>query len=431
MSSSTPPPRLASLDQFRGYTVAGMFMVNFLGAFDAAPYLFKHHLTFCSYADTIMPQFFFAVGFAMRLSFGRRALSEGTGRAYWHAVKRSLGLALIAILWYGGKPLLPAGVTFNWESFKTIGIWGAIWKPLKVDSFQTLLHIAATSLWLLPVIRAGASWRVLYLVGSALMHLGLTHWFYFRWHNSDPAGIDGGVLGFLTWSIPTLVGTLACDAVMGQRAAGTGRGRMLTGLVMWSLALMALGWGISCGTRWYDIAEGGNADRPAGKLSEHPVFPPQDAFQRWMDDAKAGRWDRVLAEPPFVPPPHSRDRKTVGSKEIEVDNSLHYRPWNYWMMSQQCGSISYLTFSAGVSLAVFVLFYILADMIGLTIGLFRTFGTNALVGYFVHSIVDNTVKGYMPPDLPAVPMWIGFGVYLFCCWLIIRSLEKNKIFIKL
>jgi predicted acyltransferase len=429
MSSSAPQPRLGSLDQFRGYTVAGMFMVNFLGAFDAAPYLFKHHLTFCSYADTIMPQFFFAVGFAMRLSFGRRALTEGVGRAYGHAVKRCLGLALIAILWYGGKPLLPAGVTFNWESFKTIGIWGAIWKPLKVDSFQTLLHIAATSLWILPVIRARKMWRVLYLIGSALLHLGLTHWFYFRWHNSEPAGIDGGVLGFLTWSIPTLVGTLACDAVMGQRAGDTSRGRMLTGLVLWSLALMAFGWGISAGTRWYDVADGG--EPAATKLSENPVFPAQEGFQRWADDLRAGRWNRALAEPPFVPPPHSRDRQTVGDKEREIDNSPLFRPWNYWMMSQQCGSISYLTFSAGLSLLVFVLFYILADVIGLTIGVFRTFGKNALVGYFVHSIVDNTVKGYMPTDLPVLPMWIGFGVYFLCCWLILRSLEKNGIFIKL
>ena len=65
--------RIESLDQFRGYTVAGMFVVNFLGSFDATPVLLTHQNNFCSYADTIMPQFFFAVGFAFRLTFGRRA----------------------------------------------------------------------------------------------------------------------------------------------------------------------------------------------------------------------------------------------------------------------------------------------------------------------------------------------------------------------
>jgi predicted acyltransferase len=69
--------RIVSLDQFRGYTVAGMLLVNFIGGFTAVPAIFKHHNTYCSYADTIMPQFFFAVGFAYRLTFLRRAQADG------------------------------------------------------------------------------------------------------------------------------------------------------------------------------------------------------------------------------------------------------------------------------------------------------------------------------------------------------------------
>jgi predicted acyltransferase len=37
------PPRLASLDQFRGYTVLGMFLVNFVGGLAAVPAILKHH----------------------------------------------------------------------------------------------------------------------------------------------------------------------------------------------------------------------------------------------------------------------------------------------------------------------------------------------------------------------------------------------------
>jgi predicted acyltransferase len=112
-ASSEKPGRLKSLDQFRGYTIAGMFLVNFLGAFYAAPYLFGHHLVFCSYADTIMPHFFFAVGFSMRLSWSRRTKADGLAKTYWHSIQRSLALAVIAILWYGGRPHLPEGVTFR------------------------------------------------------------------------------------------------------------------------------------------------------------------------------------------------------------------------------------------------------------------------------------------------------------------------------
>ncbi len=72
--------RIVSLDQFRGYTVAGMLLVNFLGGYQAVPAILKHHNTYCSYADTIMPQFFFAVGFAYRLTFLRRVGSRVAGR---------------------------------------------------------------------------------------------------------------------------------------------------------------------------------------------------------------------------------------------------------------------------------------------------------------------------------------------------------------
>lgn len=85
---NTANKRIASLDQFRGYTVAGMFLVNFLSPFVAAPFVLKHHSSYCSYADTIMGNFLFAVGFAFRLSFGRRAIQQGLAQAYWHVFKR-------------------------------------------------------------------------------------------------------------------------------------------------------------------------------------------------------------------------------------------------------------------------------------------------------------------------------------------------------
>ena len=56
-----------------------MFVVNFLGGFAVTPALLKHHNTYCSYADTIMPQFMFAVGFALRLVLLRNAARDGRG----------------------------------------------------------------------------------------------------------------------------------------------------------------------------------------------------------------------------------------------------------------------------------------------------------------------------------------------------------------
>jgi uncharacterized membrane protein YeiB len=54
-SQTAEQGRIVSLDQFRGYTLLGMFFVNFCGRFEVIPAVFKHHNTYCSYADTIMP----------------------------------------------------------------------------------------------------------------------------------------------------------------------------------------------------------------------------------------------------------------------------------------------------------------------------------------------------------------------------------------
>src|SRR4051812_27526862 len=102
MSPPAPSPqrRVVSLDQFRGYTVAGMLLVNFIGGFQQVGAIWKHHNTDCSYADTIMPQFFFAVGFAFRLTFPRRVRQLGRWPARRAAIGRSLGLILLGLVIY-------------------------------------------------------------------------------------------------------------------------------------------------------------------------------------------------------------------------------------------------------------------------------------------------------------------------------------------
>ena len=76
-STVTTQPRLASLDQFRGYTIAGMCLVNFLAPFAAIHSVLKHNDTYFSYADTIMPSFLFVVGFAFRLTYLKRRRDAG------------------------------------------------------------------------------------------------------------------------------------------------------------------------------------------------------------------------------------------------------------------------------------------------------------------------------------------------------------------
>ncbi len=404
MSTDRPASkRITSLDQFRGYTVAGMFLVNFLGAFAATPLLLKHHNTFCSYADTIMPQFFFAVGFAFRLTFGRRAQQQGLGAAYMHVVRRLLGLVLISMVVYQAP-----NVTRSWSDFVEHGAWDAFRTALGGSIrtwFQTLMHIAVTSLWILPVIRASALVRIVFMVASAAAHIALSHWFYYDWVQTG--GIDGGVLGFLTWTIPTIVGTLACDAVV----APDGRPR-IGKIVVWGVLLMAGGWLMSCATTLYDVDPAAGAENLAASKS--------DPDQRWADDPVIPTQTRLethsisLAEPPFVPPPPPTEREE-----------------NYWMMSQRGGTVSYHTFAAGLSLALYAVFFVACDVWSWQLGLFRTLGTNALVAYVLHMLVDGAVSPFIPRDAPGWYVTAGFVVFFGITYLFVRKLEQDGIYLKL
>lgn len=399
------PPRLVSLDQFRGYTVVGMLLVNFLGSFAACPRVLKHTHDYLSYADTIMPQFLFAVGFAMRLSLGRRLQAEGSGAMFRRVAKRLLGLVLVALVVYTvGRR------AETWEALVQLGTWGAIEEPLKRHWFQTLMHIAVTSLWILPVIHCSPAVRLLWMSGSAALHVGLSHWFNFVWVNTPPNGIDGGPLGFLTWTIPTIVGTLACDLLVCPPGTPQLRSPLWGRAALVAVCLMALGYAFSCGTRFYDVPPSYQASLQQQKLAADPIMPSREQVQNKRAEENLTAW---LAEPPFVAPPDASGRQ-----------------WNYWMMSQRSGSLSYLTFAAGFALFVYLLFFVACDVWGWQLAFFKTFGTNALLAYVVHDQVGDAVKPFIPGDAPAWYVIAGLTLFFWITWLFVRSFEKRGMFLR-
>jgi hypothetical protein len=243
-----------------------MLFVNFLGSYHAVPAIFKHHNTYCSYADTIMPQFFFAVGFAYRLTFLRRLASAGLWRATRAVLTRNAGLVLLGFVLYHLD-----GEVRSWHELERLGPRGFLAQAFRRELFQTLVHIAITSVWILPVIAAGTAPRVAFLVGSAALHLALSSRFYLQWAWNTPV-IDGGQLGFLTWTIPTLAGSLAHDAIARARTTGVDP---IPRLALWSAVLMALGYGLSC---------------LGGRLAPPPFVPPRsgELVDLWTMSQRTG-----------------------------------------------------------------------------------------------------------------------------------------------
>jgi len=244
-----------------------MFLVNWLGSFVVMPEILKHHRSWCSYADTIMPQFFFAAGFALRLVYSRNAEKFGPWAAHRQALRRGLGLFIFGVVFYelgGSWKNWAALVEAGWSGFFSLKVWA--------NPFQALTHIGATSLWLVPVLARGAPVRIAFALLSAGLHLWLSHRFWFDTLIHSGV-IDGGPLGFLTWTLPTVAGSLAYDAVRG--------GRSMWHLIAWGVTLMLAGYALAC------LANGGGWAIP-------PFFANPRSHDLWTMSQKAGSASYLL-----------------------------------------------------------------------------------------------------------------------------------------
>jgi predicted acyltransferase len=405
-----PEPRIASMDQFRGFVVAGMVLVNFLGDFDRvradAPVL-CHNNTYLSFADTIMPAFHFAVGFSLRLTVLRRRARGVPGGARFG--RRFLGLALIGIALE-----LAENKSESWTVLSTRDFWEVLAPLLKSGFWNTLTIIAATSLWVLPVVGRGAAARVAFLVASSAVHLGICHAFYFHfmegrpsplsavWGSDGPRGLDGGPLGFLAWAFPQLIGTFAYDLV-----ARGGPYRASVGTLLGGVVLSVAGYALSCLAMLYPPTDPPTRSEGGAVVADSPVIPPAAGWCR--TDSKAR-----LAEPPFVQPAAEDQRQL-----------------NYWLMTKRVVTLPFQLASTGYALLVFSAFLLVCDAGGRSAGLFRTFGRNALATYLAHEVIGRAVSSYAPPDAPWPWVACTFLVYFLLTYAFVRDLEVKRIFLRM
>jgi predicted acyltransferase len=176
--------RILSLDQFRGFAIFGMILVNYLGQFDLIPETFKHPRFGMTFANTIAPYFIFAVGMGFRMSMGRRISKFGKAKAYWQAAKRYLLLIFIGILVYGPDPKCDM-----WDALVDIGFGGLLVLPFIMSSKLVRFIVA-----------------MVYLIGHQLI-FAFTSYGEWTMQNS----IDGGPLGIFPWAAILVFGTITYD----------------------------------------------------------------------------------------------------------------------------------------------------------------------------------------------------------------------------
>ena len=398
--------RIASLDQFRGYTVAGMFAVNFLAGLSAIPAVMAHHNTYFSYADSIMPGFLFAVGFSFRLTLLRRRLANGAKQTYLGYVRRSLALVLLSLVLYGFGSFVG-----DWSEVTRHGTWEFFARLLKADLWEVLAIIGVTQIFILPVIAASGRMRLIAMVGCLAAHTLLSYWFNFDfvygrdnwldavWGAAGKRAWDGGCFGVISWSVAMLAGSFACDLTSLRPPAQAARR-----LLLWGVVMMLIGYGFSCLTRLYDVPADVTVE---DSLAVSPVWPP---WERLAERSPVS----LLAEPPFVPPPPASRRQE-----------------NYWMMGKRVVSASLIVFASGFSFALYAGFVVVCDMGGRTAGLFRTFGQNPLAAYLIHHLVLVSIRPLVPNNSPLWYCLLGFAAFFGLTYLFVRQLEKQGICLRL
>lgn len=117
------PQRLASLDAFRGATIAGMILVNNPGSWDHIyPPLRHSDWHGCTPTDLVFPFFLFIMGTAMAFSLRRYLESDHPRRGLWVRTARRVIVLLALGLLLNASGAIMSGIASLWNGPPTLDL---------------------------------------------------------------------------------------------------------------------------------------------------------------------------------------------------------------------------------------------------------------------------------------------------------------------
>lgn len=449
MSTTTPTApttsdRIASLDQYRGYAIFGMMLVNFFGHYkiewvkelndspmkSALEFIFGqqlHHFgEYMTYADTIAPIFMFVVGIGMRLSWLRRVQHVEPGAARKAMAKRYFTLVLIAFAIYSG---------WLWDALMNIGLAGLV-TVLVVDkkwvvriayavglvaAYQLIFSFTSYGEWLLRLGQYGKEldwpWITIFLpLRDVLLDVR----------------INGGLLGHWSWAFMMIFGTIAYDIMATQDQK-----KILTGLIGFGVVLSVFGWGVKlAGTAaYYEKAEPYGAARmlagdfePAKQMvSKSPGM--YSSLAKGNAEAEAALKDKNMEAFATL----MNDKLTVlAEKAPEVPPRLA----NEWVFSKNYQTMPFPIWATALCFFHLLLFYFLCDILKLNIPGLIVVGLNPLFIYIFQSLTLDSLSSiigyYDLKDTTSGTLVLGsFVAYWGLLYAMARYMYNRNIIIKL
>jgi predicted acyltransferase len=192
--NSPTKPRIEAIDQFRGFAIICMVLINFGVTVQTLPSWLKHApdigLTF---PDLGAPVFVFAIGLTFGLSFRRRRAHDGLSATIGHFVRRYLSLLGIGAVISAGETFLGLNTSgFDWGVLQAIGSAGLL----------TLMVILVP-----PGIRLALG------LGLLAAYQLLLDAFWLQVVLRSP---HGGLVGSLSWSAVMIIATVFGDLFYDQ-----------------------------------------------------------------------------------------------------------------------------------------------------------------------------------------------------------------------
>jgi predicted acyltransferase len=186
--------RIRAIDQFRGFAIICMVLINYAMDITTLPDWLKHSPDIgMTFADLGTPVFVFAIGLTYGLSFRRRLNVDGLPAALGHFVRRYLAFIGIGAIITAGQTVLGRELnSLDWGVLQAIGFAG----------LMTLLVINLPT-W--PRLGFGVGLLVLY-------QYMLDHY----WLAIVLGSEHGGLPGSLSWSAILILATVMGDFFLGE-----------------------------------------------------------------------------------------------------------------------------------------------------------------------------------------------------------------------